>query len=119
MILKKTFLCGALGYGMLEILFRGKTHWSMLLAGGVSLCGIKKLSTLKTGLMRTAARCAALITTVEFTVGVLVNKIGKMNVWDYSDEKGNLLGQICPKFTALWYLLSLPIINFYRKHISN
>lgn len=115
--MKKTFLYGALGYGMLEILWRGRTHWSMLLAGGVSLCGIKKLSSLKAGLAATAARCATLITAVEFTTGMLVNKIGKMNVWDYSKEKGNVLGQICPKFTALWYLLSLPIVNFYRKHI--
>ena len=26
---------GAVGYGIIEVLFRGYTHWSMLIAGGL------------------------------------------------------------------------------------
>ena len=29
------FTAGGLGYGGLELLWRGRTHWSMLLCGGV------------------------------------------------------------------------------------
>ena len=29
------FAAGGLGYGGLELLWRGRTHWSMLLCGGV------------------------------------------------------------------------------------
>ena len=32
------FFIGAFGYGLLEIIWRGYTHPSMALAGGISLC---------------------------------------------------------------------------------
>ena len=32
-----------------------------------------------------------------------------MNVWDYSDRKFNLMGQICPLYSALWFLLCIPV----------
>ena len=32
-----TFCLGAAGYGLLEYLYRGRTHWTMLLAGGAAL----------------------------------------------------------------------------------
>ena len=58
---------------------------------------------------------AVIITGVEFATGCIVNlKLG-MNVWDYSHLRGNVLGQICPYFTALWCVLSLPallLLNF-------
>ena len=50
---------------------------------------------------------AMLVTTGELLVGLLVNRWLGWNVWDYSDMWGNVLGQICPKYTALWGLLSL------------
>ena len=31
------FVMGGLGYGAIEILWRGATHWSMLLTGGICL----------------------------------------------------------------------------------
>ena len=36
----------------------------------------------------------------------IVNIILGWNVWDYSNLPGNLLGQICPQFTVLWFFLS-------------
>lgn len=29
------FIIGAIGYGIIEILFRGYTHWTMLVTGGI------------------------------------------------------------------------------------
>ena len=105
------FAVGGVGYGLLELLWRGRTHWTMLLAGG--LCA-QILYTL-------ACRCpwrrwqkclaaGALITTVEFLTGVLVNLRLGWNVWDYSDRRFHLLGQICPLYTFLWTALSAPVL---------
>lgn len=110
--MKKTFTVGALGYGLLEILWRGKTHPSMLLCGGVCLCTIKKMceKTKKTALLL-AAKAAALITAVELAAGLIFNRDKK--VWDYTKFRGNILGQICPQYCCLWFLLSLPIVIYY------
>lgn len=112
--MKKTFLLGALGYGLIEILFRGRTHPSMLVTGGICLCAMKKICRFRQGVIRNALKCAAFITVTEFLVGVLVNGVLGMNVWDYSKEKGNILGQICPRFSAAWFLLSLPVALYFR-----
>lgn len=34
------FSIGAVGYSLLEILWRGNTHWTMTLAGGICFVGI-------------------------------------------------------------------------------
>jgi len=48
------------------------------------------------------------ITAVEFSVGVVVNILLGLDVWDYSSVPGNILGQICPAFTLLWFVISVP-----------
>ncbi|MBR5782911.1 MAG: hypothetical protein IKY33_01650 [Clostridia bacterium] len=111
--MKKTFLLGALGYGLLEILWRGYTHWSMLLTGGACLCGMRRICRSNKGILHLAARCAVLITAAELGVGLLVNR--KKQVWDYSRLRGNLSGQICPQYSALWFALSLPIVLYYKR----
>lgn len=112
--MKKTFLTGAIGYGLLEVLWRGRTHPSMILTGGVCLCAMKKICSVRRTILQNALRCAAFITFTELVVGVLVNGLGRMNVWDYSREKGNVLGQICPRFSAAWFALSLPAAFYFR-----
>ena len=39
-----TFCLGAAGYGLLEYLYRGRTHWTMLLAGGAALVLLRGLN---------------------------------------------------------------------------
>jgi uncharacterized membrane protein len=53
----------------------------------------------------------ALITTVEFIAGALVNIWLGFNVWDYSHMPMNVMGQISLSFTLLWVLLSIPAIR--------
>ena len=50
----------------------------------------------------------SVITAVEFVVGVVVNLILHLDVWDYSDMAGNIAGQVCPLFTVLWFFLAIP-----------
>ena len=101
------FLIGGAVYSMLEILWRGYTHWSMTLTGGICFAVLYALHVYAAP-MPFLARCllgAFSITAAEFAVGCVVNLWLGWEVWDYSGVQGNLLGQICPAFSALWLLL--------------
>lgn len=114
MIKKMEYLSVMLGggviYNIIEIIWRGYTHWSMTCAGGICMLIIHCINQKpkKRNLFLRCAEAAVAITLVEFSVGVVVNLILKMNVWDYSDMPGNIFGQVCPLFTFLWFLLSCP-----------
>lgn len=54
--------------------------------------------------------CGTGITAAEFICGLILNVWLKMGVWDYSGLWGNLLGQICPQFWALWCVSAIPAI---------
>lgn len=105
---------GSVGYGIIEILFRGYTHWSMLITGGGCLVALYKINErLPRGMKGFFKKCAlgaASITGIEFSVGIIVNKLLHLNVWDYSHLKFNLLGQISLLFTLMWFLLCIPVM---------
>ncbi len=105
------FLIGSLGYGALELLFRGYTHWTMMLTGGACLLTLYYLERPfhETPILIKAAGGALIITLYEFSVGLIVNLWYGWNVWNYSLLPGNILGQICPLFTLLWFLLCLTL----------
>lgn len=114
------FLIGGIGYGLLEILFRGYTHWTMLLTGGLCFLLFYIINfILKTDSL--IVRCliaTAIITTLEFIVGYIVNIILKLNVWDYSNRVLNLFGQICLLYSGIWFSMGVPmtIISNYIKN---
>ena len=56
---------------------------------------------------------AAIVTAVELGAGMLVNR--QYQVWDYRDQPGNFMGQICPLFSALWIPLSLAAAVLFQK----
>ncbi len=102
---------GSLGYGLLEILWRKHTHWSMLITGGVCFYSIYQINKkIKTGLMRRCLVFSAVITGWELVAGCLFNKLMHLSVWDYKAHRGNILGQICPLYSFLWFLLSFPLV---------
>ena len=105
------FMLGGVGYGLLELIWRGRTHFSMVLTGGaclVAICAVNEKLKGKNIFLRSGI-CAAAITVAEFSVGMLVNRVFNMSVWDYSGMAGNILGQICPLYSFLWFLLCVPI----------
>lgn len=53
---------------------------------------------------------AAVITTIEFLVGITVNLLMGWEVWDYSERNFNLMGQICLIFSLCWFILCIPCI---------
>lgn len=106
------FTIGGAGYTCIELIARGRSHWSMTLMGGV--CCLSVCAMMRRWKKRPIyARCVAgalIITGYELLCGLLVNRLMKWNVWDYSMRFGNVWGQICPLFTLYWMGLCLPMI---------
>ncbi len=115
---------GAVVYSLIEIMWRGYTHWTMTLLGGTCFSFIYFIAD-KLRHLKIWTKClfsSLFITTAEFIVGILVNLVFKMNVWDYSDENFNLLGQICLLYSIFWYFLCIPatfISNILRKKLRH
>lgn len=102
------FTIGALAYSMIEIIWRGYTHWTMTITGGICMALLLLISGLPIPLPLKWLMGALSITAVEFAVGCVVNRWLNWQVWDYSTLPFNLLGQISLPFTGVWFLLSIP-----------
>lgn len=113
------FMFGGLAYAALELICRRRTHWSMFMAGGSCFLTLFKIFTRykKIALPLKCVVGSAVITTVEFAIGMVVNVKLKLNVWDYTNMHFNLFGQICPFYSLLWGLLTVPI-SFICKRID-
>ena len=101
------FYTGGTVYLSLELLYRGRSHGSMFLAGGLCFLLIGHMNRVepKLPLPLRAIVGALIVTTVELGTGMVFNR--QYQVWDYRDQPGNFMGQICPLFSALWIPLSL------------
>jgi len=103
------YLIGALGYGGIELLWRGFTHWTMLVLGGFCFLLIYCYTNyFRIPRLKKWPLSAVSITTLEYVCGCIVNLGLGWDVWDYSDLKGNFMGQVCLPFFFLWFLLSVP-----------
>ena len=104
------FATGGLLYNILEMLFRGWSHWTMFILGGVCficLGLINEIIPWEMLLWQQVLIGAGIITGLEFATGCMVNLWFGWGVWDYSQMPGNILGQVCPQFFALWLPVSL------------
>ncbi len=108
------FIIGGIGYGIIEIIWRGYTHWAMLIAGGLCFITFSFVAENYTDCSRCrkAILCALCITEVELVFGIIFNIILKQNIWDYGNIRFNILGQICPLYTILWGGLSFILLPF-------
>lgn len=100
---------GGLIYILIELLFRGRTHISMFFLGGVcfiSVGAINEVLSWETPMVVQMLVGGAIITLLEFISGCILNLLLGLNVWDYSNMYGNVLGQICPLFSFIWVMLS-------------
>ena len=117
----QVYLGGALGYGLLELLWRGRTHWTMLLTGGACFLIIYHLND-KLAEKSLWVKCMAgafIITALELAVGSIVNLALGWNVWDYSRLPLHFMGQICLVYSLMWFLLCIPLhalCNRIRRH---
>lgn len=110
------FLIGGALYNLIEIIWRGYTHWSMFLVGGLCFQIIGLIHTLlrRWNVWARCTLCALAVTVVEFASGCLFNLALGLDVWDYSQFPLNIMGQVCLLYTVLWGLLSLIASPLYR-----
>lgn len=104
---------GGIAYYILENIWRGYSHWTMVIVGGVCFLIIGLLNELYTwdmALLSQMVISTAIITLVEFVAGLILNKWLGLGVWDYSNKPYNFMGQICLLYSNLWFLISLPVI---------
>ena len=102
------FYLGGMGYMGLELLWRGWSHGSMFLLGGACflLLGALHRGLLDMPLIVQAVAGAALVTALELISGLILNRWLGLGVWDYSNQRLNVLGQICPGYFFLWIWVS-------------
>ena len=107
------FYLGGCAYMGLELLWRGRSHGSMFIAGGACFLLIGQLNQVrpKLALPLRAVAGAGIVTMVELAIGLLCNR--NFEVWDYREQAGNFLGQICPAFTVLWIPVSLLALGLH------
>lgn len=100
-------------YVLLELIWRGRSHWTMFLLGGicfVSLGMINEVIPWNMPLWQQVFIGACIVTGLEFFAGCIVNLWLGWSIWDYSGLSGNILGQICPQFFVLWMPVALAAI---------
>ncbi len=100
-------LIGGFGYCLIEIIWRGRTHYSMFFAGAIVLSSFYYIA--KNYHIPFLLKCLAgmlIITGIELVFGIVFNIFLKEHVWDYSNMPLNFLGQICLPFSAMWFVLS-------------
>lgn len=101
---------GGLFYEVIELIWRGRSHWTMFLLGGlcfVALGLINERMPWDMPLWQQVLIGVGIVTTLEFVTGSIVNMWLGWSVWDYSGLWGNILGQICPQYCLLWVPISL------------
>lgn len=108
------FATGGTIYIFLEILWRGYTHVTMFFLGGLCFVLIGLINensvTLNLPLLIQQIISCFIITALELLFGLIFNVWLGFNIWDYSQIKYNFMGQICLRYSILWFLLSLPAI---------
>ena len=100
-------------YVLVELIWRGRSHWTMFLLGGlcfISIGLINEIIPWDMPLWQQIIIGAGIITVLEFLTGCIVNLWLGWDVWDYSGLPGNILGQICPQFFLLWVPIALVAI---------
>ena len=116
--LLKYYTLGTLGgtvYVFIELMWRGYSHWSMFLLGGICFIALGLINEIIPWEMPLTAQMfigCAIITVLEFITGCIVNLWLGWGVWDYSDLPYNLLGQISVVSSVGWYFLSAVGIVF-------
>ena len=107
------FIIFGLMYVTIELLYRGHTHYSMFIVGGICgvLIGLINDNTPDMPLLPQCVLGAVIITIIELLTGLFLNVYLGLNVWDYSNQPFNFMGQICPQFCIIWCILSILVIR--------
>ena len=118
---KKAYLFTVGGgiYVALELLWRGRSHWTMFCLGGGCFLAIGELGKGLRGVPRPvrAVLGSGVCTLGELVTGLAFNR--DFGIWDYRMLPGNYRGQICLPFSALWVPLSALAEELYLRLEGN
>lgn len=99
-------------YYLLEVLYDGSSHWTMLVVAGI--CGVfgdllneyrPDMSILKQCVLITLV-----ILVFEYFTGYILNIRLGMDIWNYRELPLNLNGQICLYFGLVWFFIFSPLV---------
>ena len=107
------FYIGGTAYMILEFLWRGRSHGSMFLLGGLCflLVGGGGNKFRRIPLPFRLLLGSGIITTLELATGLVCNR--NHQVWDYRNQPFQYRGQICLAFSLLWIPISLIAMQLY------
>lgn len=103
------FIAGGLLYVIFENVWRGHSHSTMIVVGGLCFILIGLINEILTENMSLLAQSvvgACAVTIIEFISGCIINIHLGLNVWDYSDMPFNIMGQICLPYSLLWIIVA-------------
>lgn len=107
-------LCGGCLYSLLELIWRGYSHWTMAVLGGVcfGLIGLLNEASARQAPLfwQALIGSACIITPLEFLTGCVVNLWLGWGVWDYTALPLNLMGQVCLPFALLWVPVAMAAV---------
>lgn len=104
---------GGGAYVAIELLWRGRSHWTMAVLGGllfVLIGAINEVFPWSMPLALQGVLGAAVVTLAELAAGIVLNLWLGLGIWDYSGLPLNLWGQICLPYSLLWIPLALAAV---------
>lgn len=109
-ILKHAVLFAIMGgiYCVIELLWRGHTHWTMFVLAG--MCGLA-VGSLNEHIEWTMPIWEQILIgtgialSLEFVFGCVLNLWLGLGIWDYTNQPCNILGQVCLPFAFVWAAL--------------
>ena len=119
------FSIGGIMYYGIEIIWRGHSHYSMIIVGGlcfVIIGLINECLSYETKFEYQVLIGDLVVTMIELVAGFILNIHMGLNIWDYSNLPLNVCGQICVPFMFLWLILvAIAIIldDWLKYSISN
>ena len=107
------FLIFGVSYYVLEILWRGYSHWTMVIVGGLCglLIGLINEITPKMNTVLQMLLGSVVVTIIEFITGCVLNIWLGLGIWSYTNLPFNILGQVSLLFSMLWFFLSYIVIK--------
>ena len=106
------FCAGGTVYMMLELAWRGWSHGTMFIAGGICFLLLGRIGRMHIPVMIKPFLGSLGITAVELAAGLLINR--NYGVWDYRHLPLSFLGQICLPFSLLWIPVGVAAMLLYR-----
>lgn len=113
----QALILGVIGGGVyvaIELLWRGRSHWTMALLGGLCFVLIGAINEWRFSwnmpLIRQGVIGATIVTLAELAAGIVLNLWLGLGIWDYSGRPLNLWGQICVGYALLWVPLALAAV---------